>query len=169
MGVTIHFEGKLIDEEAYKELMGFVSSTAKLEGWQTEAIESKEVTLLRVRDEQDCDYTGPVKGIALHLHEDCDPVRLEFDADLYLQEFTKTQFAGVDWHLKVIGLLNAIRPYFRELRVDDEGEFWDTGDRAILEDHFQTSREMIEKAFSENPGARMKVKEPDGKIIDLIT
>jgi len=68
-------------------------------------------------------------------------VRLEFDENLYVQEFAKTQFAGVDWHLKVVGLLKAIQSYFRELRVADEGEFC----------------------------AKMKVKEPDGKTIDLIT
>jgi hypothetical protein len=62
--------------------MAFVSSTAKVEGWRTETIESKKVTLLRVRDEQDWDYTGPVKRIAVYLHEDCDPVRLEFDENL---------------------------------------------------------------------------------------
>ena len=96
-------------------------------------------------------------------------MRLEFDENLYVQEFTKTQFAGVDWHLRVVGRLKAIQSYFRELKVDDEGEFWDTGDTAILGDHIQTSKRMIQKAFDENPGARMKVKEPDGKIIDLIT
>ena len=53
--------------------------------------------------------------------------------------------------------------------MDDEGEFWDTGDTAILDDHIQTSKRMIQKVFDENPGAKMKVKEPDGKIIDLIT
>jgi hypothetical protein len=89
--------------------------------------------------------------------------------NLHVQEFTKTQFAGVDWHLKVVGLLKAIQSYFRELKVDDEGEFWATGDTAILDDHIQTSKRMIQKAFDESPGARMKVKEPDGKIIDLIT
>jgi len=169
MGVTIHFEGQLLDERAYQELMAFVSSTAKVEGWRTEPIESKKVTLLRVRDEQDWDYTGPVRGTAVYLHEDCNPVRLEFDENLYVQEFTKTQFAGVDWHLKVVGLLKAIQSYFRELKVDDEGEFWDTGDTGILDDHIQTSKRMIQKVLDENPGARMKVKEPDGKIIDLIT
>jgi hypothetical protein len=169
MGVTIHFEGQLLDEKAYQELMAFVSSTAKVEVWRTEPIESKKVTLLRVRDEQDWDYTGPVKGIAVYLHEDCDPVRLEFDENLYLQEFTKTQFAGVDWHLKVVGLLKAIQSYFRELKVDDEGEFWDTGDRAILQDHLDTIDKIIEEKFRENPAASVKVKEPDGKIIDLIT
>jgi hypothetical protein len=78
--------------------MAFVASTAKAEDWRTERIESKKGDTARVRDEEDWDYTGPVKGTAVYLHEDCDPVRLEFDENLYVQEFTKTQFAGVDWH-----------------------------------------------------------------------
>lgn len=169
MGVTIHFEGQLIDEDAYQELMALISSTAKVEGWRTEPIESRETKLLPVRNEQDWDYTGPVKGIEVCLHEDCDPVRLEFDRDLYLQEFTKTQFAGADWHLKVVGLLRAIQPYFRELKVDDEGEFWDTGNRTILENHLRASQEAIERTSREHPGARIKVRALDGKLIDLIT
>jgi len=116
MGVTIHFEGRLRDQTAYEGFLGVVSSLARSQGWQTETIKSAEVTLLRVRDEQEWDYVGPVKGIAVYLHEDCDPVRLEFDRDLYVQEFTKTQFAGAEYHLKVINLLKTIQPFFSELR-----------------------------------------------------
>jgi hypothetical protein len=65
MGVTIHFEGQL------------ASSIADAEGWQIETIASGDVTLPRVRDEKDWNYTGPVKGIVIYVHEDCDPVRLE--------------------------------------------------------------------------------------------
>jgi len=169
MGVTIHFQGQLTSEAAYRDLVGLVASIAEAEGWRTEPIASREVTLLRVRDEKDWDYTGPVKGVAVDLHEDCDPVRFEFDKDLYAQEFTKTQFAGAEYHLKVIALLKAVQPFFRELKVDDEGEFWDTGNRAILQDHLNTIDKMIEDKLRENPTARVKVKEPDGKIIDLIT
>jgi hypothetical protein len=169
MGVTIHFEGQLTSEQAYQELVELASSIAKSEGWGTELIGSDEVTLLRVRDEKDCDYTGPVKGIAVFLHDDCDPVRFEFDKDLYVQEFTKTQFAGPEYHLKVINLLRTVQPLFRNLKVDDEGEFWDTGDRAVLQDHFETIEKMIADMLKENPSARLKVKERDGKIIDIIT
>jgi hypothetical protein len=168
MGVTIHFEGRLTGKTAYEELIGVVSSLAELEGWRTETIDSAEVTLLRVRDEQDWNYTGPVKGVALHLHEDCDPVRLEFDKDLYVQEFTKTQFAGAEYHLKVIDLLKAIQPFFCELNVSGEGEYWDTNDRSILQYHLDTIRNIIEAELKENPFARMRVKTPDGKIIDLM-
>jgi hypothetical protein len=169
MGVTIHFEGQLKCEAAYQDLIGMASSFAKKENWPTELIESAEVTLLRVRGEQDWDYTGPVKGIALYIHEDCDPVRLEFDRDLYIQEFTKTQFAGVECHLKVVDLLRAIQPFFHELKVEDEGEFWETKDRSILAAHVDWARRAIEDELRKNPSAQMKVKTPEGKIMDLIT
>jgi len=35
-------------------------------------------------------------------------------------EFTKTQFAGVHAHLKVLELLKALRPFFRNLKVEDD-------------------------------------------------
>lgn len=53
MGVTIHFEGQLKDEAAYRDLVGLVSSLAEAERWLTEPIGSGEVTLQRVRDEKD--------------------------------------------------------------------------------------------------------------------
>jgi hypothetical protein len=169
MGVTIHFEGQLSSEQAYRELVELASSIAESEGWRTESIGSDEVTLLRVRDEKDWDYTGPVKGIAVFLHDDCDPVRFEFDKDLYVQEFTKTQFAGPEYHLKVIDLLRTVQPLFRDLKVDDEGEFWDSGDRSVLQGHFKAIEKVLADMLKEKPSARVKVKELDGKIIDIIT
>jgi hypothetical protein len=169
MGVTIHYEGQLTSEAAYQELVGLVSSIAEAEGWSTEPIASDKVTLQRVRDEKDWDYTGPVKGIVVYLHEDCDPVRLEFDRDLYLQEFTKTQFGGVEVHIDVLKLLKAIQPFFRSLKVEDEGEWWETKDTQVLREHFDRSQKAIEAELRKTPSAQMKVKTPSGRIMDLIT
>lgn len=85
MGITIHFEGKLKDEVAYEQLLARASAIARSKEWDTEAIAPVVKTLLRVRDEQDWDYTEQVKGVIVYLHEDCDPVRLEFDQQLYIQ------------------------------------------------------------------------------------
>jgi hypothetical protein len=104
MGVTIHFEGQLTDKVAYGNLIEAAKSFALDRGWRAEPFESDETKLLRVRDEEEWDYVGPVHGIVLYPHVDCDPVRLEFDRDLYIQEFTKTQFAGVQTHLKRLGI-----------------------------------------------------------------
>jgi hypothetical protein len=169
VGVTIHFEGQLKDEAAYQGLLEVVCSIASVEAWLTEAIESKATTLSRVRDERDWDYVGPVKGIVIFVAKDCDPVRLEFDSDLYVQEFTKTQFAGVQVHLKVLELLKALRPFFRDLTVEDEGEYWETGNLQALSDHMNRAQNAIEAELEKYPHGQMKVKSPSGRIMDLVT
>jgi len=169
MGVTIHFEGQLKNEAAYQQLLETVLSIAKAEGWSSEAIESKVTTLSRVRDEQDWDYVGPIKGIVISIAEDCDPVRLEFDNDLYVQEFTKTRFAGVQVHMKVLELLKALRPLFRDLKVEDEGEYWETGSLQGLAEHMNCAQEAIEAELGKYPNGQMKVKTPSGRIMDLVT
>ena len=169
MGVTIYFEGQLNNEAAYQELVRVASSVADAEGWQIETIASGEVTLLRVRDEQDWNYTGPVNGIIIYVHEDCDPVRLEFDRNLYVQEFTKTQFAGVQIHLKVLKLLKAIEPFFRNLTVEDDGEWWETQDTANLEEHMARVQKVIDEELRKAPSTQVKVKTPSGRIMDFLT
>ena len=169
MGVTIHFEGQLKNEAAYQQLLEEVSSIAKAEGWSSEAIESRVTTLLRVRDEQDWNYVGPVKGIVISIAEDCDPVQLEFDRDLYVQEFTKTQFAGVQTHLKLLELLKALKPFFHDLKVEDEGEYWETGNLQGLTEHMNRAQKAIEAELEKYPNGQMKVKTPSGRIMDLVT
>jgi hypothetical protein len=168
LGVTIHFEGQLPDEEAYRRLIETSSKLALNQGWLTEPIEPAEATLLRVRDEQDWDYTGPVKGLTIYPHEDCEPVRLEFDRDLYVQEYVKTQFAGPHLHVKIIDLLNSIEPFFLKFTVEDEGEYRDTRDLGILSDHMERISQVIDDELRKNPSIQTKVKLPSGRIVDII-
>jgi hypothetical protein len=169
MGVTIHFEGQLINEAAYQELIVVASSIANAEGWPIEPIPTGEATLLRVRDEKDWNYTGPVTGIVIRLHEDCDPVRLEFDRDLYVQEFIKTQFAGVEMHITVLRLLRAIEPFFRNLKVEDEGEWWESQDTTNLAGYFARVQGVIDAELRKSPSIQVKVKTASGRIIDFLT
>jgi hypothetical protein len=170
MGVTIHFKGQLRDEDAYLRVINAATSFATERGWPSEPIKSEQIKLLRVTDdEQDWDYVGPVKGIALYPGEDCEPVRLEFDAELYMQEHTKTQFAGVTTHVQVLNLFKAIKPLFRDLKVEDEHKYWVTGDVRILSEHMNRIQEVIDEELAKNPRARAKIKTPSGRIVDLMT
>lgn len=99
------------------------------------------MTLHRVRDEKDWDYIGPTKGIVVYLHVNCEPVRLEFDRDLYIQEFTKTQFAGVHVHVQALKLFKAVQPLFLHLSVEDEAEYWETRNTQTLTEHFENCDE----------------------------
>ena len=170
MGVTIHFDGHLLGEDAFRAVVSTATAFADSRGWLTEPINSEQVTLLRVRDnEEQWDYSGPVKGLVLYPGEDCDPVRLEFDRDLYVQQYTKTQFAGIETHLEVVELLTALKPFFGDLRVEDEGEYWETGNVRILAGHMNAVQDVIKEELVKNPSAKTKVKTPAGRIIDLIT
>jgi len=77
--------------------------------------------------------TGRVRGIVLYPHENSEPLRLEFDRDLIVQEFIKTQFAPAEIHVKIVGFPKEITPHFEALAVEDEGEYWDTEGLDVVE------------------------------------
>jgi hypothetical protein len=170
LGITIHFAGKLRDEQCFHEGVRIAREYAAKMQWRCESIDETEVTLLRVGDnEEEWDYTGPVRGIALFPHADCEPVRLEFDRDLYIQEYTKTQFAGPEIHVAVVVLLRALQPLFEKLDVIDESEYWETGDAQNLRATMKRCDEAIADEFAKRPKAQRKVKLPSGRIIDILS
>lgn len=101
-------------------------------------------------------------------HPKCEPVRLDFSASLTTDEVVKTSFAPFKTHVEVVTFLRALQPLAKSLKVDDECEFWETGDRALLKKH----RAGFERAFS---GGAASADEPpmtttaylvvDGKLV----
>ncbi|HLZ41530.1 MAG TPA: hypothetical protein VKQ11_11230 [Candidatus Sulfotelmatobacter sp.] len=168
MGVTVHFEGRLKSAEALSSLALRIEEIGRAETLLTERFENSQAKLGRVRDERPWDYVGPSKGILLYLHDDCDPLRLEFDRELYVQEWVKTQFAGVDTHIRLIQILRDIEGFFQTLAVNDEGEYWESENREALAKHIRRCNEVIAEFAAKNPHAQVKVKDPNGRLIDLI-
>jgi hypothetical protein len=95
-------------------------------------------------------------------------VRLEFERDLYVQEWVKTQFVGEPTHLELIKLLRDLQQFFDDFRVTDEGEFWETGSEAAGADHIRRCDEAVAELARENPAGQVKVTEPNGRLTDLI-
>lgn len=168
MGVTIHFEGRLKNAQALSDLLFRVEQIAHANTLLTEQFDNREVQLPRVRNEKPEDYVGPTKGIVLYLHDQSDPVRLEFDRDLYIQEFVKTQFAGANVHIRLIRILKDLQVFFDTFDVTDEGQYWETEDEALLADHISRCNMLISEFAAKNPAAQIKVKGPDGRFIDMI-
>ena len=168
MGVTIHFEGRLKSNQAFSSLLFHIEEIGRAETLLTERFENSDAKLGRGSEEGPWDYVGPTKGVLLYLHEDCEPLRLEFDRELYVQEWVKTQFAGVDTHIRLIQILRDIETLFENLVVNDEGEYWESENQAILEGHIRACNEVIAEFAAKNPRAQVKVKEPNGRLTDLI-
>ena len=168
MGVTIHFEGCLKGRDQCDALLQQAKAFSIEHGWTVEPIEESQTTLHRVIDERDVDYVGPVSGLTLHPHPNSEPLRLEIDNQLFLQEYCKTQFAGAEIHIKIVGLLRSIAPLFSELRVYDEGEYWETEDEDILRKHFEETENILNAFMRKNPGAYGPVRLPSGRIADIV-
>jgi hypothetical protein len=168
MGVTVHFEGRLKGAQAFSSLLLHVEEIGRAETLLTERFENAQAKLGRVREERRWEYVGPTKGILLYLHEDCDPLRLEFDRELYVQEWVKTQFAGVETHVRLIQILRDIGRFFPTLTINDEGEYWESENREALAEHIRRCNEVIAEFAAKNPRAQVKVKEPNGRLIDLV-
>lgn len=168
MGVTIHFSGRLLSREAYEEVVDIGRNFAKRASAEIVNLDSDRKTLNRVRNGQAWNYEGQVNGIQFLPNENCDPLVLEFDSDLCIQEFCKTQFAGISTHIEVIQFLREIAPYFDELIVVDEGEFWESSDINILEQKFEYFFRAAELAVKENPKLKGPYRLSNGRIVDLM-
>ena len=167
MGVTIHFEGKLKDKDSLAQCLDLAKQFAEERIWHVKSIDNPEVTLRRVRHEQDWNYVGPVTGIEIQPHSDSEPLRLEFDRDLYVQDYIKTQFAPVNVHVQVGELLHLLDSFFEGLAVEDEGEYFETNDLSLLTKH----RDSVSSALSEylvNPKNHGPVRLDSGRIVDVV-
>ena len=168
MGITVHFEGRLKDEVAYERAITTAIRFASVRDWPAESFRIELARLSRVKDEQDWDYEGPTRGISLRPHSSCEPIRLEFDRELYIQEYTKTQFAPPEVHRELVALLVALGPYFVELVVFDEGEYYETRDEEVLLQHRNRCFELLDEHLRDDKFLKGPVRLPSGRIADLI-
>jgi len=169
MGVTIHFEGQLKSDNNFEELIVVAKNFAELNEMDFNLFEESNKVLQRVKDESDWDYEGLTRGIKIQPDENSDPLWLEFDKDKYVQEYCKTQFVEKGIHMKIIELLKQIEPYFKELIVSDEGEYWGTSDPILLQEHLDNCFSAIEEAKLENANLSGPFRVKGNRIVDLMS
>ena len=127
------------------------------------------MTLHRIIDEREVDYVGLVTGIELLPHPRSDPLRFEFDDQLFMQQYCKTQFAGSDTHIQIIELLRKVAPLFEKFGVFDEAGYWESGDRSILQGNLDTVEAMIAEAMQKDPSARGPLRLESGRVVDFVS
>lgn len=175
MGLTIHYQGQLLSETAYQAFLETVLQFAATRGWPVHPIEEPRKQLTRIlqpedpeADEYEDFYDGPTRGLYLLPHPECEPVNLEFDRDLFMQDWSKTQFAGPAVHADIIRLFHEVEPLFEMLDVQDEAGFWESGDLTALEETFAYTRKEIERTAAEMPDSSIAVLTPSGRILDVL-
>jgi hypothetical protein len=113
-----------------------------------------------------------LRGITFQPHEDCETLTFLFDTEGVLQSifsmifgshdnrvkyphiFVKTQFSGIETHVKVINLLTYLKKkYFKVLHINDEGGYYPkkdlealSGRMAFIGNAIDTIRDVFENA-----------------------
>ena len=169
MGITIHYEGRLKDEASFESVLAKTKQFCNEHSWSYEPINNLHVTLKRVRNEKDWDYEGSVKGIAVQPHENSEPFRLEFDKDLYIQEYTKTQFAPINIHIELVQLLRSLQPHFECLEIVDEGEFFETDDQDTLANHLNRCFELLDEYLVQEDKYYGPIRLESKRILDVMS
>jgi len=139
MGITIHYQGKLNRPDLADAFCLELEDICKAMEWKYNLI----------NDEPDSE-PFPVKGIIISPHEKSEPLVFTFDPegnlrnafmlqflgeepDLTWHNHTKTQFAPLDVHISIVKLLKYLQQKFiGDLKVTDEGSYWETGDADLL-------------------------------------
>jgi hypothetical protein len=175
MGLTIHYQGQLESEQAYVSFIAEVTWFAEAHGWPLHAIAERERTMSRMLQPEDPEaeeyedvYVGPTRGVYVLPHAECEPLSFEFDTDLFMQDWCKTQFAGPVVHRAILELFRQTEPLFEMLDIQDEAEGWENPDPAHLERVFASAREAIAEAAAEMPGSSVAVLTPSGRILDIL-
>lgn len=168
MGVTIHFQGRLKSQTDYEQVIQKAEAFAVSNNMTYQKFEEDNKLLQRIKDEEEWDYTGAVKGIKIKPNQGCEPLWLEFDRDLYVQDFCKTQFAGIDIHILIVSFLKSIATHFEQLDVNDESEFYETADFSLLEEHYYGFWDAFDNAKAENPKLKGPFFMDNERIVDLM-
>jgi hypothetical protein len=167
-GVTIFYSGQARSETDMRQALDAARSVADRFGWKVEDATVANANTYRIVGNRKIQYSGPLAGIRILASPDCEPITLQFDSHWTLDNFVKTQFAGADIHIRVVELLRAIEPYMSEFQVNDESEYWSSGNRADLERALKGNFDAMERMKSDVPGMTGPVRSADGRIHDLV-
>ncbi len=153
MGVTIHYRGKLKSPDLITTLMDEVEEICISNSWKYQLLKdsspTKEPALPNPYElddfDSDLDFSpnhsrDDLQGITFQPHKESETVTFLFDTEGVLRSifssifkkkgkytwcFVKTQFAGMDTHVRIINLMAYLKKkYFKKFEIHDDGGYY---------------------------------------------
>ena len=173
MGITIYFKGKLNNPDHAAPIVQELEEIAGEMEWKYNIIK------------EDTDY---FKGIAINPHAKSEPISFLFDKNGNTKDFRtlglrkhketmsednfvriKTQYAPIDVHIAIIKLLKYLKKkYINDLRVIDDGCYWETEDKELLAQKISFLNEMMDKVANVLNTIKIEKNESKESIIEKI-
>lgn len=169
MGVTIHYRGTIDEPAQIRDMQRELVDIAASMGWDHSMLDDDWAvppSAALVHEQGSAKIKGHLglKGISLFPGGGGESLSFFVDAAGRLRSIMgmvlqcegrttpesdwvsmKTQFLSPDIHVWIVGLLKYLRKrYFSDLQVNDEGGYWETGDRAALEAKMRLLNEKLD-------------------------
>lgn len=180
MGLTLHYSGKLTNPSRVSELTDEVADICESAGWAYQLIdhvlEGVPEDYLKLLDDEATEFRA--RGISFRVHEKAESTMLCFGPDgrtlspmalfrpdltdwsddmLAHHSFSKTQFAGANGHVVLCKILKYLfGKYFSESEVNDEGEYYHTENRELLDRRFGEYDAAFSKVSTALSGAKLE-------------
>ena len=188
MSLTIHYTVRMRDMKRLPELVAEVEDICKSLKWSYHHFDDTfEVPAhtMPLESAQGDPKVIRLKGI-LFSPTKCEPVFLTFTPEGWSSSFlnlqipeqiaeigsmlmycinVKTQYAGEDIHIALVHLLKYLeKKYFSYAEVSDEGEYWETMDKAVLHKRFEVYNGLMNMVASVLETAEWKVTDNPHEI-----
>ena len=197
MGVTIHYRGKLTSPDLITPLMDEIEEICISNNWHYQLLDdkspAKETALSNpfTLDDFDPDFDvephhieSELRGITFEPHEESETVTFLFDTEGVLRSifssifkkkakytwcFVKTQFAGMETHVRIINLMAYLKKkYFKKFEIHDDGGYYPDNNTEELQnrmDYLNSAIATVHDVF-ENINID-NAKSPDEFIDDI--
>lgn len=147
MGLTISYTVRLASRKSIPAFLAAAASEGRRRKWKVQRGAKDAATLEMLP------------------HAKCDPVRLDFTDSLTCEEFVKTSFAPLRTHVQIVEFLKVIQPLAKSLHVEDECEYWETGDEVLLNRHRGGFDRAFGRVSAEGKGGDKPVKFTLGAVV----
>ena len=156
MGITIHYKGRLNDNNLIEPFILEFEDIAKDMNWEYQILD-EDLSEPNTAYIENGKINGnlPLKGISINIHPDSETLSFYFDKDGNLRDllstallsgedlensysFVKTQFVPFQIHITIVKLLRYIKSkYINNITVVDESEYWTSNDELQLKNKFE--------------------------------
>lgn len=158
MGICISYGGRLTDLSRIDEFTDELEDVCKSMEWDHDVLRDSWTDPVTLRWDDDSDdrlaMTGNsgLRGVQIVPHPRSEVFHFTINREGFLNYrhgilfkmpmhdtlntpflFAKTQFAGAEVHMQMIKLMRHLKTkYLHDLWVQDEAEYWDTGDEEVV-------------------------------------
>ena len=142
MGLSIHYSGYIQKRELLNALIEEVQDICETLEWHTHIFDDDEIKGISFAPEgsesvfltfnHEGRTLSPLNILNKEIYDD-----IRIPKETIFTTSTKTQYAGAEAHIAIIKLLKHLsKKYLKDFTLNDEGNYWETGDEKILRQQF---------------------------------